>query len=168
MQEYAQDAMAYVRSYGRPDFFITFTCNKGWSDIAEHLYEGQQPHDRHDVIARVFRQKLIVLMDLITKCEIYGETRCWMYSIEWQKRGLPHAHILIWLKTKITPDQIDDVIRAEIPNPEEDSRLFEIVTSHMVHGPCVAHNPRSVCMVDGKCPKHFPKEMHCDTRTRAA
>ena len=25
MQEYIQDAMTYVRAYGRPDLFITFT-----------------------------------------------------------------------------------------------------------------------------------------------
>jgi YHS domain-containing protein len=27
MQEYIQDAMTYVRHYGRPDLFITFTWN---------------------------------------------------------------------------------------------------------------------------------------------
>lgn len=27
MQEYIQGAMTYVRAYGRPDLFITFTCN---------------------------------------------------------------------------------------------------------------------------------------------
>ncbi|GBN93109.1 hypothetical protein AVEN_105720-1 [Araneus ventricosus] len=35
MHEYAQDAMTYVRSYGRPDLFITFTCNPAWSEIKE-------------------------------------------------------------------------------------------------------------------------------------
>jgi hypothetical protein len=47
-----------------------------------------------------------------------------MYSIEWQKRGLPHAHILIWLKNKIHLAEIDNVISAAIPNPEEDPELF--------------------------------------------
>lgn len=27
MHEKTQDAMTYVRHYGRPDLFITFTCN---------------------------------------------------------------------------------------------------------------------------------------------
>lgn len=27
MHEYVQDAMTYVRCYGRADLFITFTCN---------------------------------------------------------------------------------------------------------------------------------------------
>jgi len=30
MHEYVQDAMTYVRAYGRPDLFITFTCNLTW------------------------------------------------------------------------------------------------------------------------------------------
>ena len=38
---------------------------------------------------------------------------------DWQNRGLPRAHILIWLKDKLRPDQIDSDIRAELPNPED-------------------------------------------------
>jgi hypothetical protein len=34
-------------------------------------------------------------MDLIVKHCVFGETRCWMYSEEWQKCGLPHAYRLI-------------------------------------------------------------------------
>ena len=56
-----------------------------------------------------------------------------MYSVEWQKRGLPHAHILIWLETKIRPEQINDVIRAELPDQEVDPELFDVVKTHMVH-----------------------------------
>jgi len=33
LAEYTQDAMAYVRLYGRPDLFITFTCNPNWPEI---------------------------------------------------------------------------------------------------------------------------------------
>ncbi|GFW40730.1 ATP-dependent DNA helicase [Trichonephila clavipes] len=31
MHERTQDAMTYVRHFGRPDLFITFTCNPKWS-----------------------------------------------------------------------------------------------------------------------------------------
>ncbi|UYV81643.1 hypothetical protein LAZ67_20001774 [Cordylochernes scorpioides] len=51
MHEYAQDAMTYVRAYGRPDFFITFTCNPAWDEIKELLLTGQSPSDRHDISA---------------------------------------------------------------------------------------------------------------------
>jgi len=73
-------------------------------------------------------------MDYIVKHRVFGVTRCWMYSIEWQKRGLPHAHILIWLVERIQPNQIDDIICAEIPDLETDPDLHNIVITNMIHG----------------------------------
>lgn len=165
MYEYTQDAMTYVKNYGRPDLFMTFTCNPKWQEIQAELMIGQTHSDRLDLLARVFRQKLIKLMDAVTKGHIFGPTRCWMYSIEWQKRGLPHAHILIWLKDKIKPDQIDSVISAELPDPQQDPCLFDIIVKNMIHGPCDSVNPRSSCMKDGKCTKRFPRQLLNDTQT---
>jgi Helitron helicase-like domain at N-terminus len=36
-----QDAVAIVRRYGKPDLFITFTCNPCWPEIAAELLPGQ-------------------------------------------------------------------------------------------------------------------------------
>lgn len=55
--------MTYVRLYGKPDIFLTFTCNPNWSEIQENLYHDQWPQDRHDLIARVFHLKVKKLMD---------------------------------------------------------------------------------------------------------
>ncbi|XP_049316467.1 uncharacterized protein LOC125779283 isoform X2 [Bactrocera dorsalis] len=163
MHEYSQDAMTYVRNYGRPDLFVTFTCNPKWPDITNLLHPGQSP--RYDVTARVFKQKLRCLMDFITKQRVYGTVRCWMYSVKWQKRGLPHAHILLWMVEKITPDQIDDIISAEIPDVEIDPELHEVVMANMVHGPCGEHDPSSVCMSDSKCKKRYPRAFISKTQT---
>ncbi|XP_028966748.1 uncharacterized protein LOC114828104, partial [Galendromus occidentalis] len=165
MHEYSQDAMTYVRNYGRPDLFITITCNPAWEEIKVHLSSGQSASDRHDSIARVFKQKLRAFMDLIVKMRVFGETRCWMYSIEWQKRGLPHAHILIWLISEITPDKIDQVISAEIPDKHTDPELFEVVIKNMVHGPCGVFNTKSPRMKDGFCTKRYPRELLAETMT---
>ena len=99
MHERKQDAMTYVRGHGRPDLFITFTCNPKWPEISTQLMHGQKSQDRHDLLARVFRRKVVIIMELIVKGSIFGKTRCYMYTLEWQKRGLPHTHILIcgWL-----------------------------------------------------------------------
>ncbi|GFW48877.1 helitron_like_N domain-containing protein [Trichonephila clavipes] len=153
MQEYMQDAMTYVRHYGRPDLFITFTCNPNWEEIQTLLLPGQQAIHRHDLTARVFKQKLKSLIDFIVKYSIFGITRCWLYTIERQKRGLPHAHILVWLKDRIRPEEIDQIISAEIPDPLIDQELFDIVTKHMIHGPCGAFNMTSPCIKNGKCKK---------------
>lgn len=59
-----------------------------------------------------------------------------MYSVEKRKRGLPHAHTLIWLVERIQPDQIDDVICGGIIDHEADPDLHDIViTNNMIHGP---------------------------------
>lgn len=86
-----------------------------------------------------------------------------MYSIVWQKRGLPHAHILIWLVRKITPDQIDNIISAEIPDEISDPELFQVVTKNMIHGPCGQINIYSPCIIDGKCSKRYPGALSSDT-----
>lgn len=166
MQEYTQDAMAYVRLHGRPDLFITFTCNPKWKEISDLLMPGQKPSDRHDVTARVFRQKVVKLVNVIVKKHLFGPTQCHMYTIEWQKRGLPHAHILIWLKSRIRPDQIDDIISAELPNQMLDADLFRVVAKQMIHGPCGIVNPRSPCMDDKRqCTKNYPRKFLRDTVT---
>ncbi|GBL83292.1 hypothetical protein AVEN_110620-1 [Araneus ventricosus] len=92
-------------------------------------------------------------MNLITKAKILGEVKCHMYTIEWQKRGLPYTHILTWLKDSLHVHRVDDFISAEIPNPQEDPDLFCIVTKQMVHGPCGSINLHSPCMKDGICTK---------------
>ncbi|XP_044316600.1 uncharacterized protein LOC123037888 [Drosophila rhopaloa] len=123
MHEYAQDAMTYVRNYGRPDLFITFTCNPKWPEITNLLLPGQTSSDRPDITARVFKQKITVLMNYIVKQKVFGAVSGWMYSVEWQKRGLPHAHILLWMFDKIRPDQIDSIISAEIPDKQTDPEM---------------------------------------------
>lgn len=165
MHEYAQDAMTYVRKFGRPDLFITFTCNPRWNEITNLLFAGQKSTDRHDITARVFKQKLKSLIDFIVKHRVFGDVSCWMYSVEWQKRGLPHAHILIWLTNRIMPNEIDNIISAEIPDENIDAGLYEVVVQNMIHGPCGDINPNSPCMVDGKCSKKYPRALIPDTIT---
>lgn len=165
MHEYTQDAMTYVRNYGRPDLFITLTCNPRWPEILDNLFPGQSSADRHDLNARVFEQKVNRLMSAIRKSHIFGVPKCFMYTIEWQKRGLPHCHLLLWLEEKIKSTDIDRIIRAEIPDFNTDPLLHTAVSGHTIHGPCGVLNRNCPCMVDGKCSKKFPKELISETQT---
>ncbi|XP_024888866.1 uncharacterized protein LOC112465530, partial [Temnothorax curvispinosus] len=165
MHERTQDAMTYVRFYGRPDLFITFTCNPKWKDITDVLLPGQKSHDRHDIIARVFHLKVKKMMALLKKGDLFGKVTCFMYSVEWQKRGLPHIHILLWLEQRIFNNMIDKVICAEIPDPVKDSLLYNIVKANMIHGPCGGLNRNSPCMKGGNCSKRYPRQLLKDTQT---
>jgi len=84
-----------------------------------------------------------------------------MYTIEFQKRGLPHAHILIFLHPSSKypiPEDIDQIISAEIPDLKRHIELYNLVKSHMIHGPCGLSRLSSTCMKNRKCSKYFPKK----------
>ncbi|CAB3235853.1 unnamed protein product [Arctia plantaginis] len=165
MNEKSQDAMTYVRKFGRPDLFITFTCNSEWPEIKIELLPDQNSYDRHDLVSRVFHLKLKKMIDLLTKKNIFGPSKAFVYSVEWQKRGLPHAHILLWLANKVQPDSIDAIISAEIPDQQQDPILHNIVIKNMIHGPCGFHNPASPCMKENICSKKYPRHFISETQT---
>ena len=160
MQQRFQDSMAIARFFGQVDIFMTVTTNPLWPEITRELLPHQTAYDRPDLVARVFQLKKKAIIDLVHKDGIFGTTVAYVYTIEFQKRGLPHMHSLIFLKEpyKInTPQAIDSCIWARWPDPDCQPLLFETVKKCMVHGPCGAANPSSPCMEDGRCTKGYPK-----------
>ncbi|GBP22270.1 hypothetical protein EVAR_22556_1 [Eumeta japonica] len=124
---------------------------------------GQKATDPHGIVARVFYLKVQKLMNVVTKGKAFGDVQCHIYSIEWQKRGLPHVNILIWIKEKLLPNQLNSIISAEIPDPQRDKDLYDTVIKNMIHGPCGTRNSASPCMKNGKCTKKYPREMIRET-----
>ena len=114
--------MAKVNRFEKPDWFITFTVNPKAPDIVnnlgnDHNFLSQNYHltafDRPDIVSTVFREQIIELKhDLDT---ILGEQEAYLHVIEYEKRGLPHAHILSWDKLAFklhTALEIDKYISA--------------------------------------------------------
>jgi len=84
-----------------------------------------------------------------------------MYTVEFQKRGMPHAHILLWLSdsNKLENEKhIDQVISVELPHPDLYPKLSRVVQTYMIDGLCKAARFNSPCMKEGKCSKFFPKK----------
>nr|PNR39262.1 hypothetical protein PHYPA_019540 [Physcomitrium patens] len=135
------------------------TCNPTWPEILDELEPGQSPPDHPDIVVRVFELKLRALMDEITKKNVMGETIAFCYTIEFQKRGLPHAHILLWLKDKVNDcDLVDRIVCAEIPDLDSQPQLYAAVAKHMMHGPCGLDNLNCPCMEDDRCTKNYPMQ----------
>jgi hypothetical protein len=165
MWQLYQDAMAIVRHCGKPDLFITMTCNPLWPEITREL-SGRAAEERPDIVARVFKLKLKELLNDLTKRKFFGRAVAFIYVIEYQKRGLPHAHILLILHPADkphTPADIDSMVCAEIPCQTTHPELYETIVSSNLHGPCGTANPTASCMKDGKCCRGFPKAFSDET-----
>ena len=116
------DAMSLVQKFGKPDLFIIMTCNPGWEEIQNELLPAQTAQDCPDLLARVFKSKFEELKDDIVVKGVLRRVIVYVQVFEFQKRGLPHAHMLIILDEddKLhNPEDYDRVVKAEIPCKEE-------------------------------------------------
>ncbi|PNY08839.1 ATP-dependent DNA helicase PIF1 [Trifolium pratense] len=157
-----QDAMALCKKFGYPDLFLTVTCNPKWDEIQRHLCKSRnQAPFRPDISCRVFRLKLNEMMKDFKKGQFFGKVIAGVYTIEFQKRGLPHAHILLWLDhcNKLESlESIDSVICAELPDEHLFPKLYALVSQFMIHGPCGLGFLSCPCMKEKRCSKFYPKK----------
>jgi len=166
MNQLYQDSMALVRKFGKPDLFITMTCNPNWPEILHELSPGEEANDRPDLTSRVFNMKFNALLKDLLQNGVLGIAVADIHVIEWQKRGLSHDHILIILCSQDkSRDNIDydRIVCAELPDKSTHLELYNIVTSRMLHGPCGALHPSCPCMVNGACSKGYPKNFQPQT-----
>jgi len=72
MMQHYQDVIVICRAMGRPDFFVTFTCNLSWPEIVNELIPGQCSEDCPDLTTQVFKIKLRQLLDDFKDKQILG------------------------------------------------------------------------------------------------
>jgi hypothetical protein len=170
MASLARNALVLVSEFGCPHVFITLTCNPKWPEIVSLLVHGQTAFDRPDLTGVVFKSRLDQFkMNLRNgkyfdgRKPIYG-----FHVIEYQYRGLPHAHLVARLENghDIHDPNRDDLINfvkryfvAEMPRFEGDEnqnifqsagvpnfteeykqKAIELVRMHNTHKCAVAAN----------------------------
>ncbi|OMO88819.1 DNA helicase PIF1, ATP-dependent [Corchorus capsularis] len=113
MYQNYQDAMVICRYFGYPSLFITFTCNPKWDEIQQALNEipGQRPEDRPDMVYRVFRLKVRDLIRDLIDGKHFG-TAIADPSTKWS-----------------STDEIDEMLSAELPHPQEDLVSYDAVST---------------------------------------
>ncbi|KAE9156951.1 hypothetical protein PF004_g32411 [Phytophthora fragariae] len=139
--------MAIVREYGKPAVFVTMTCIPTWEEIEEKIPEpNQSAQDRPDIVTRVWQQKLAELLKDLDE-GVLGRVMARTYVVEFQKRGLPHAHILVILADEDKPRRteiIDKLVSAELLDADVNPQLYKTILTSMMHGPCDADDDHQV------------------------
>ena len=107
LKSLALDAMTIVSEFGESTAFITVTYNPLWPEVKERLAEMQTVYDRTEIICLIFKARLTALIHNIKHGKYFGgrKTEYFLYVIEYQARGLPHAHIVFRLKNAPTSDE---------------------------------------------------------------
>lgn len=75
---------------------------------------------------------------------------------------MPHAHILLFLHEQNkypSAVAINRIISTKIPDELIDPHYYKAVQSFMMHDPCGSARNYSPCMQNGRCTKHFSKNV---------
>nr|XP_012145739.1 PREDICTED: uncharacterized protein LOC105663125 [Megachile rotundata] len=155
------DMLAISMQLGAVTFFVTFTANPAWPEIENSINPGNKRDLKPDIGNRVFHSKQQRFKDLVTKEAFFGPCRYYGYSVEMQKRQIPHSRWIIAVEPPYNsrdPEYIDRFISAEIPDPE----LYNIICKNYLHL-CT-----EICSPDGglTCKKNFPKAFQEHTQVQ--
>ena len=172
LKKLSQNGLIVVSEKGTPHLFITLTCNTEWPEIKDRLFYGQTAFDRPDVTTQVFKARLTAFLHNLRNGKYFrleNERRSQhtieyeMMCIEYQHRGLPHAHLVVRLSNM--PDEKDQEgqlrwIKKHIHScapRQHDCDYFtearrDLVRHHMLH---TCSNAANGCLKDGKCKRRY-------------
>jgi hypothetical protein len=125
---------------GPPTFFLTFTMNPHWHDDVALRRENKSFGDS-PMIAMILKQRLSGLMKMLRTKELLGSILGFVWRIKYQKRGLPHAYILLWTDFD-SGDlvSVDAAINVRYPllspfigDDQKSADFVEMIKSYQVH-----------------------------------
>ncbi|XP_076945580.1 uncharacterized protein LOC143616712 [Bidens hawaiensis] len=153
------DAMTLCKWFGYTDFFLTITCNPKWPEVTRFLKDTTlKSKDRPDILYRLFKIKLDALLKDLKDKKVLDKVQAVVYTIEFQKRGLPHAHMCLFMHADHRlPDveHADPFISVEIPDKNEDPELYNLA-AWRIFGYDVHYRMPSVTLL----PFHLPGQEH--------
>ena len=170
------NALHLVNKKGKTHFFVTLTCNPLWPDIQRQLHKDQKWNDRPDVVCRVFKQRLEDFLKKLSYGHFFdGAIPVYIVRVvEFQGRGLPHAHIAVRMNFAEDAD-LFKYISATVPyinkfSSQREKRIHSLVVKHNIHknDGCLCTQGASTphpCRAEGSvyCSKSFPKQYSTST-----
>ena len=151
-----------VKQLGLPTYFMTLSCaDLRWAELPSIIsrLSGSDKSDEEIsqmdylercnilnsnliLLARHFQYRVELFFRLIVVNGPLGKVKYYAIRVEFQVRGSPHIHSFLWVLgapklTKETKDEYirhaDQVIKANLPDPERDFDLFNLVRTYQIH-----------------------------------
>ena len=163
-QKFMYEVVAMVKQLGIPTWFMTLSCaDLRWPELFQIIAKTQglsltdeeiealSYNERCSminlnpvVVAKHFQYRVETFFTevLLTKANPIGKIVHYALRIEFQIRGSPHLHALIWTSDcpKLTRENkeeyinfIDTHVQAYLPDRKTDSELFELVATYQKH-----------------------------------
>ena len=143
-----------IRKRGPPTLFLTFSCAEYESpDITEYLRRVNDVSPSYDIgklctedpisVSRKFSLKFHAFFrTVVVKGEVLGKVEHFYWKKEYQARGAPHYHVLLWIGDAPVigcddPEKvlawIQERVTCHIPDKESDPELHRLVTRYQTH-----------------------------------
>jgi hypothetical protein len=99
MAALTKNALILVSEFGCPHIFLTLTCNPKWPEIMSQVLNGQTASDCPEVTGAVLKSRLDQMKMNIRHGKYFDGREIFhtFHVIEYQYRGLPHAHLVVCL-----------------------------------------------------------------------
>ena len=178
-QKVHYEVLAMIRQLGIPTWFLTLSAaDMKWPEVIQIIarqygtiltdeqvsnlsWEEKCSWLRRNPVtaARHFQYRLDLFWNdfLKSKAMPIGEVVDFMIRIEFQARGSPHAHTIVWIKDapKFGTNRVEDVVEfidkyQTCAIPDNDPELHDLVQLQ-------SHVHSSSCMRKGSCRFHIPK-----------
>lgn len=152
------DLKACEVEWGHAQVFFTISCNEWeWTDLIQFIkymnndipninnFDFEQLISLDPVSVSIFyenKSKAFFNKILLNKNGPFGEVIHYFYRIEYQQRGAPHIHGILWIKDCPTYGQDPDAevlkwiekhITCRLPDPELEPELYQKVKKYQVH-----------------------------------
>ncbi|XP_071965644.1 uncharacterized protein [Antedon mediterranea] len=178
-----KDIIAMVRQIGKPTFFLSFSsADFRWKEIMTTLLS--QSGDQRNIeelewadkcnllksnpvtVARMFDKRFHTFLKnvILSEAQPIGKVVDYFYRIEFQMRGSPHVHMLVWVenapifgtdKDNEVINFVDKYISCAVPCETVDRELNEIVKSVQIHS---KRHSKSCKKKGTNCRFNFPRQ----------
>ena len=143
-----------LREYGLPTLFVTFSCAEYESaDIARYLKKVNKVSENYPIgklctedpisVSRKFSLKFRAFFHtVILNGAVLGQVSHYYWKKEYQCRGAPHYHALLWIRDAPVAGEddpkkvlsfIQERISCSIPNKDKNPELHHLVTRYQLH-----------------------------------